>query len=1659
MEPTVAQLEPIQALYDQGLFVRALSAATEALGPPRHWRGTPGRILAGRLAHQLGAPRLGRAMHYLAHREAPNDARALYYHALSLWERRGPLVAWELASAKGELPEETGDEDRSDWFTLHARLAAHFRDFRTADRWLDRAEALTPSRPWVLVERAAVLELEDRYPEALALARRALELQPWFRPAVQAAARVLQLLDEDRAALRLLEDAARHTESAAVVMHLASLQTELGLYPEARAAAERAVELSPLMEEDVCKWIAGWRSDGAYYCADWGRAVELAEQAGSEFHKGVAAKLRETRGEGRRVILPVPFVRQHHMTCAPATLSALGRFWAVPTDHLSLAEEICYDGTPAQSERRWAESHGWLAPEFKVDWETTVALIDRGIPFTLTTVEPGGAHLQAVIGYDALRGTLLIRDPYARHFQEFAAGPALKRWASSGPRGMLMLPADRAAMIDGVALPERAQYDAFYTVQAALERHDRAAASAACERMAEADPSHQLTLWARRAIAAYDADPRGMLEAYERLTTLFPDDKGMLMGKLSCLRALARRQERLALLRAAAQAPDADPLSWEQFARELSDDARQAPAAERLLRRAARARPWQASVYHALAGVLWEGRRFAPALALYRFAACLADKDEALARSYFVASRHFRGAGEALAMFRDRFARFGARSAGPARVLFGALDDLNRDHEALDVLGRALALRPDDGELLLFAADALARRGRLSEADEKLAAARDRSPAAAWRRVAADVARYRGDLRAALALWRETADAEPLAVDAQRRVVHLLAETGGPAEALAYAQDVCDRFPHNYPLQQLRVEWTRAAAPARAEAVLREVIELHAGDAWARRELAELLAAAGRVEEAAAQADEALRLDPSNPASHAYVGLVSARRGDLAAARAAYRRAVTLSVDYGYGIRMLVQSCRTTAQRREALEFVRSELIRQTIFGDGLLAWRAEAVEVLDGPEVLACLREALAARPDLWHAWSAVTHQLREAGRLDEAASNATAAAERFPLLPRLWLDLAQVRRAAGDAAAERGALEKALAINANWGEAVCTLADLHERAGDFTGSEAVLVAAAARMPGDAYVRGALADVRWKLGAREAALEDVARAVAIEPGYEWGWRALARWGAELGRPEAAEKAARALADSRSGEARSWLVLARTLGRDQDLDERLAALDRATALNPQNVEAHDYRAVLLARHRRFDEAAAACRPPAQAWGGESLPIELRARAAWVDAQRGNLPAAIAAMRQVTDENPHFFWARIELCDYYDRAGDLANYLASATDIAALWPLDAKVHGYLGDAKLRTGDRAGGKAALRRALMLAPEYGFASTRLFDLELEDNDPAAARELLAVVRKQVGGLDALVRGVRLACATADPNAARADFRAICDDPASNDWALEEAADALARRQWTALLDAVLGEALAGGADNPAVARVLTLLTARRDRWRAARRLVRRLTPRPAFQVQAAWAYLSVATERKQWDALRWFLLTRRRLLRNDTLLWGTAGWALHSARRYRAAVRWLRDWKDRDGVEAWMLVNLAEAYRALGHDAQGRAVNLHGFSLSAPAQPHGIHALWLAADAVLAGTPQEARQYLAEVDMKAQEKSFHFFRGMIDALLAWHEGSGAAAFKTLAGSVLAAERAYPAFRNDRELLRFYRKALRRASHTAGWRGRIWCWYRAFS
>lgn len=1410
MEIAAAELARVLELYSHGLYLQAYQYAS-ALAPLKDWEGTAARLLAGRLSRQLGAPRLSRWHLLKAYRGQPSHPEAIYYHARYHLEKHSLLQAWRFLKQEASVIDDASPELRADLFSLHAFIVARLRDFGRAEVWLQRALELTPDRPWIHVERAACLEFEERIDEALEAAREALRLKPFFRPAVQAAAHLLLILDRDDEALTLLTEANERIECAAVASQLAALQDDLGLHAEAKQSYDRFEALSPLMETETTQWLAARRSDIHYDLGELEAAARYAQQAGEGFHQTVAERLANPQIPHRRVVLerverwprPLP-------TVVPVALAILRRAWT-PDEPPPSDEAFRQDAPMDFLERRWAEQGDWVVREFTATPASLHALLDAGVPIALGVVEATFAQLQAIAGYDEKKGILLYRDATERHLGEMMLDPLLERFRSSGPRGLVLLPPSEADRLKGIELPDADLYDRLYEIHRAMEISDRSAAGRILADMEAAAPDHRLVLYARYVLARYDANNAEQLATLDALLQRFPDDVTFLLQRINVLRDLDRREDRIALLRRLSQQPGSDPIFMQQYAQELLADAREHATAERLLRKVIRARPLTPAAYFFLANLLWDQQRQEEGLELYRIASCLDDGSDGLARTYFRSARAANRTDEAIQFFEDRVARFGDKSSLPARILFNALSDLDQTENAFGVLDRALARRKTDGELLLFTAEMRAAFGEMKTASALLIAARDKVRPTAWLRAAANLAGMQGNLHEALGHWREVAAVEPLALDAHRNIALRLAETESRAAALDYLKGLTDRNPRHYGLLQLRIEWLRHEGPAAVEPVVRQLLANYPADAWAHRELALHLADLKRYAEADEELRAAARLEPPSPSYHCVCGRVHTLAGRSEEARESYRAAIRLSVDNDLAISELLNLCPDRQQRRDELQFVEEELHKQPHVGDGILTFHGHAQHALEPYEIHRALQQLLDERSDLWQTWSAMIQQLIVMERLDEARTLAEQATERFPMLPRLWLDRADVHAARGDHEGQVSMLRQALKISPGWGPAIRELAEALDRDGKLEEACALLQQAVARAPLDPANRGQYADKLWKLNQPQLAVDQLREALLLDPGYDWAWRTLINWSERMDQPEMVPQFARELTTRRPGDPRVWLALARLLTNPANTDEVLAALDKVLTLSPRHSEARDLKAERLTELGRFDEAIAACEP---AGGEPSSPLILQGRAAWIESQRGNFDAAIQKMEKIVEGEPDYYWGWQQLAYWYNEQAQSEKYLEATNHLLRLRPDSPVALAMRGEAQLQLGEREAGKADLRAALQMAPDYAFPGMLLFDEYFADEQYDQAAAVLAILQEHVADDFVAARQVQLAAKQDDKTTALDAFRNLCESPIEATWPISTALAALRSGGWSDEADEVLKESIQSRIFHPQAA-----------------------------------------------------------------------------------------------------------------------------------------------------------------------------------------------------------------------------------------------------
>jgi cellulose synthase operon protein C len=657
----------------------------------------------------------------------------------------------------------------------------------------------------------------------------------------------------------------------------------------------------------------------------------------------------------------------------------------------------------------------------------------------------------------------------------------------------------------------------------------------------------------------------------------------------------------------------------------------------------------------------------------------------------------------------------------------------------------------------------------------------------------------------------------------------------------------------------------------------------------------------------------------------------------------------------------------------------------------------------------------------------------------------------KRFPLLPQLWLDRASAARARRDDQEEETSLRTALQINPTWSSAVLRLADLHERQDRSPEAAHLLRHASARNPLDPTFHQVLAETLWRLDQKEEAVERAQQAIRLEPGYDRAWEHLHYWASEL-EEDPALNMGRELTHERAGEARSWQVLASLLDRDDQREERYAAIEKALQLNPRYVDAHDWKARSLAGEMKWEEALAAC--AAEVWEGHP-PSELKARAAWIEAQRGHLPAAIARMEAVVEESPGFFGAWSQLADWYQAIGDKDGNLRAAEALVRINPQYEVSLGYLADARLQNGDTAGAREALQRAFDLDPRYDFAGNMLFDLQFEAGEFEAAAQTNARVRRHADSPDAIARMAQVAAKQGDTKPILEALERLVADPDARPWSLEATVNAALEAECMVPAKRIIDQQLDAETCNRFAAAKWVDLQVAQGKLPPVEQL-HTMMSRPERGREAVRAYVdSVVGMPTALDAL---VRAGRPWLMADTHCWGYVARAYCQQLRYRDCRRWLGDWQARSDLEAWMLVGVVESLRAFRKLEQARECSRLAIAMPYDyAQP--IHYMFLAADAALAGQTESARNHLDLAHGNGEREwplDYQLLIKIAQAVLDLDQAPPAERprlFGQLRRELHAMRAAYPSYHSEPERRRLYCAALRKLARLrGGWQAILW-------
>lgn len=1589
-------LSESKSLNMKGLHLQAYKKLT-SICPLEEIEDIESILLASGITHNLGANDASRKFAFKAWRMDNTHPKAMFYKASEIFHNKGALPAL-MFTRKNDLKFKGDAEITSWWHSLKVELYAFLRDFKQADIWHKKAVEAKEDEPWVWVSQARSLENQDRYEDSFKASHKAYKIDQNNRTAIFSLAHSLIISKRDEEALKLLEHFAKKFENVWLLKQLADLQTEANIHDKAYSNYRRILEIAPIKEEGFNEWLYASLSDSAYKNGDINKSIEYAEISKNKFHKRIVDHLKKSDPKKKRKLLNVGFVRQHHMTCAPATVTNISRYWKKKAEHLDVANEMCYDGTPAYRERGWADKNGWITKEFKINFENSKALIDRGIPFTLTTIQPGNGHLQAIMGYDERRNTLLIRDPYYKHISEYEADGLLKDQESTGPRGMVLVPLEHSHLLDGLQFQEDEQYDYLYRIDTLLDEYKREDALKVLEEMKAKFPTHRLTWSAHWALARFDSNNVALLKSIEQLREKFPDDVNLKLSFLSVSDEFVSREERLRVLEDFCKDEKTDPLLWQMFGYELSRDAEEYDKALRWLYKTIRFLPTTGATYRFLGDIFWSRRMYDDATKLYRIAACLQDKDEQFAYTYFLAERHLNRTEEALDFLRDRYERFGHLSYLPVQTLFHALRELGRVPEAFEFIEDAIKKRPDDGELKIFAAEAKARFGKKDEAKLLLEETRQKTSPQNWFMTAALIEELEGNFKKCLEYWREIVKLDPLSYDGHERIASMLSIIEGKESAQKYLQKVTRKFPHNRSLIKLRLSYLHENI-TEGIAVLRHLVQLDPRDAWSQRELSRWLLRVKKYDKAFEASQIALKIDPNDALNHWIYGTVLEATDKKSEAAEAYKKALTLNADAEYALACWMDMCRTIDEKKDVLQFARTQLETQKVFGSGITSYRQYAKNIIKPQILLDELKNIYSQNKDLRESYSVIIEQLIDMNQLDDALKFAQTAVNKFPLMYETWADLASVHRYRGENEKDIEALQRSLEIYENWAYGIQLLSDAFVRGGRLEDAKQILQDAVRRIPLDNYLYGCLADILWQLDEKNEAIETAKRAITLDPEYEWAWRMIKFWSEDIDQPNLAAELAKQLTIDKPKDAKTHLIYAEALEMDEFSQEYHDAIEKVLELDPQNVRALARKANLLADTGKFSEAFEVCNTKLS---DGFVPEQLRYVRARIESKRGNQGECIKILEDITKTAPDYYPAWEQLASFYsDSEERKKDYLRVTRGMARLAPQNPVTLGYFGEACLNNGKREEAKQVFRQAINASPDYEFGGLSLFDLHLEDNEFEEAASVLDILKTFIKNDNSLLKEIFFNAKQGKLNDTEELFRNLCHSETAQvhnfQYLFQQLKDFDVLHK--PFVDKVIEESFYDADANPYIGRIFI-----EKCWEkyGDKNCIERL--QDIRKNQNVWAkgmsrLIELMTHDKSVGDLTNFIYNNKQDLKSDTEVWAMGGYAFVTINDFESCKNWLADWKERDDIKPWMLWNYSLALKNTNEEAKSLQINKKALEMPFDDVTF-LHLLFLGLSEIHKGNYQEAFSYIARINPEVFNDWELFFYQLFDLGLLIYE-----------------------------------------------------------
>jgi predicted Zn-dependent protease len=1303
-KPIAGSLASYESLYNRHRFLDLYEATSPYWSPSTDLASLPleALLLGGRLAAHVGGPRLSRHLFRAAYQRDPSDPRVRYF-TRDLNPGRRHLL--DDLKAFLDHPDIGGDDlpVRGFWYAVNALTWAELRDFDRAHECLRTAHALIPEDSWVLTCESGVHGLADRWADALKAAERALEVDPGAPYAVNGLGTALINLGRvEEASTRLLREAEAGQSYELILIacwHLCALAETLqgngrrSALDKARALTGRLPALMPLADRESLRSVARMNLDIAALSDDHAAIERWSAEACSSFHRQLLANLKKNAA-GSRLRLPFRRTIQKYATCVPSSLAAAMSANGIAISAQEMASDITYGGTQEWAAADWLRSRGYHVRFFPVTPRLATDLIRNEIAFVISWDAEEGGHAVAVIGVDERAQTLLVHDPNWFRSSEYLFQALDPSASPLGIKGMAVVTQEQAARLDSLLPPESAIMEAAQEFDKQMRLHGASASRQVVCDLVRQYPSHP---GARYLAAAQDLEDgqigRALLTLKELLGP-FSASSLVRFRFLAACRALGNTAQLLETLKNIVEAgflPGLEarqdwiyPPGWYicRYADLLALSASTRPRAERLLMKIVERQRNSAGAWHSLADLLLaEGDR-PGALLSFRISSCLAENNEHYARAYADALASERLEEEGFQWLETLARRYQdtSHAAGPWISWISLLEDRGYPERALAACQEALTVHGASAEALAFAVPFFARMGDWTRAEAELGRLREAGLPHGFFEASARYSLMRGDLESAGRNAEAWLAELPGSFEARDFLLNVHRMRWGNAAALRTARQwMQENKDHEGFEETYCAELNRAEEPrGKAFSVLFRRLKRNPEDAWAWRELAfdamfqydaagerERERLAPRIARFLAECDRTSGGSMPTVRAHA---LWARCRGDWTAAVAESVDSIALDPGAFYSYRQAWEcSARLKAGEREDLwkriePLFLSSTNRLSISGEvaGLLGDRFGVAAAEERTAVW------LAGRPDDPDLLNAAAVLLVEHGHGRSDAARAIEmlepAVRRYPYHAELRFSLARAYRGAGREAEAEGVLAEIIRRHPDHAAAKIQLAWIMHRKGNTSGALSILEAAIAAAPQNAYLVDALARLLIETGRHAEAVRTIDDGLGrLARDVQWRERAIELY-RECGAEDKAVRAAREGTVARPRDAYTWCLLGQTLlhiREHADVGELELCLRRSLELHSGLFHAADLLAVLLAEQRRYDDAAKILRGIQERLAEPSPAL---GRQAWILRQRGEKKAAIAAMGDVLADFPWYGWGWSVLMGWLEEDSDRGETL-------------------------------------------------------------------------------------------------------------------------------------------------------------------------------------------------------------------------------------------------------------------------------------------------------------------------------------------------------------------------------------------------------------